>query len=420
MLDNVPWIDPRQFGAQPSPFDSTQAFQRMFNALAANTPPTPNDITSVSARVHIPKGKWRITGPVTYLPTPALNAIRVCGDVSSGGTSDGSCLEFVPNAVTPYTAFTFGGWNTTLEDFNIISSATAPNNGHTGLKIQSSSLFRAKNINVYGTGPGPAGGPTTGLLVNNVGTAMLNDVNINGQTTAVVQTGGSPGMKVNGGLFAAIRGNGGACLQMFGAAGTLELTDVVSQDGDYGIQMKSDGVTSPEFLFVNNYQSNNAGIAGLDLVDGEEVYMEQFWATANVLGTANTNGIHAHAGFTGGVYAQNTIIGSVGGHGIWIEGGSGYQFIGGKMSRCGSNTANTFDDIHIAAAASIVTISGMHFDVGSLAGLSAPPARSPIFLEAGAGNVSVFGNHWKAAGYGTGTGVQGPGVPAVNVNNVAV
>ncbi len=115
---------------------------------------------------------------------------------------------------------------------------------------------------------------------------------------------------------------------MYGYAQTMQLTNVITQAGDYGVQMISDGTGIPEFLFMNNVQVNDAGIAAGDFAGGSEVFANQFWAIANDLGTDLVHGLNFHPGFLGGAYFTNMNISDLGGHGIWIQGGGGYSFIG--------------------------------------------------------------------------------------------
>jgi hypothetical protein len=70
---------------------------------------------------------------------------------------------------------------------------------------------------------------------------------------------------------------------------------------------------------------------------------------------------------------------------------------------CGSNAANSYDNVHVAAlvGSGVVTLQGVHFDTDPWMGFSSPPARSAVNIESGAVNVVATGNIWKASGYAT-------------------
>jgi hypothetical protein len=358
-------------------------------------------------KIRVPQGLWRVSGPLNFGPGAggARLSFTLEGDTPSGGGGDGSVLSWAPGDVGYTVLNVSGAWDVLLRNLNIgPQSAAQASAGHVACGITDSSWLRLENVNVYGTGAGtPAGGAAKGLVIGPCGSGSVHACDIEAQVTAFELGNGATGCAVTNSLFQAVRGNGGACCRMYGSAGTMELANVVTEGGDYGIQMVTDGTRDPEFMFMNNVQVNNPGIAAGDFANGSQVFANQFWATANDQGADLVHGLNFHPAFLGGAYFTNVNIGAFGGHGIWIQGGTGYTFIGGNVGGCGKNTAGSYDDLHVASAVGlgVVTLQGLHFDTDPWTGFSSPPARSAVNVESGAVNVVGTGNIWKASGYAT-------------------
>ena len=268
------------------------------------------------------------------------------GDTPSGGGADGSVIWWAPGNAGYTVLNVTGAGDVLLRNLNIgPQSAAQASAGHVACGIADSSWLRLENVNVYGTGAGSPGGAAKGLVIGPCGSGSIHGCDIEAQVTAFEMGKGAISCAVTNCLFAAVRGTGGACCQMYGDAQTMQLTNVITQAGDYGVQMISDGVGIPEFLFMNNVQVNDAGITAGDFAAGSEVFANQFWAIANNLGTDLVHGLNFHPGFLGGAYFTNMNISDLGGHGIWIQGGGGYSFIGGSVGGCGSNAANSYDNV---------------------------------------------------------------------------
>jgi hypothetical protein len=409
-------VDVRDYGAVPNGPDCTAAIN---SALAAV-----GHARARYGRIRIPRGLWYVSGALEYGPDGregrsfTLEGDTPCG----GGTSDGSVIFWAPGGSGYAVLNVTGAWNVLLRNFNIVpQTAALASAGHIACNIAGSSWLRLENVNIYGTVPGsPVGGAATGLVVAPDGSGSVHACDIAAQVTAFQMGSGATSCAVTNSLFQAVRGNGGACCQLHGHAGTMQLTNVITQNGDYGVQMITDGTGSPEFLFMNNVQVNNPGIAAGDFANGSQVFANQFWATANDLGANLVHGLNFHPAFLGGAYFASLNIGAFGGHGIWVQGGTGYTFIGGNVGGCGVNAADSYDDFHVASAvgSGVVTLQGIHFDTDPWNGLSSPPARSAVNIEPGATNVVATGNFWKATGYGGGS-VVGT-LNAASAGNVAV
>ena len=169
-----------------------------------------------------------------------------------------------------------GAGDVLLRNLNIgPQSAAQASAGHVACGITGSSWLRLENVNVYGTGAGsPAGGAAKGLVIGPCGSGSVHGCDIEAQVTAFEMGQEAISCAVTNCLFGAVRGTGGACCQMYGHAQTMQLTNVITQAGDYGVQMIGDGTGIPEFLFMNNVQVNDAGITAGDFAAGSEVFAE--------------------------------------------------------------------------------------------------------------------------------------------------
>jgi len=409
-------VDIRDYGAMPDGPDCTTAINQ---ALAAVS-----QAQVRHAKIRVPQGLWRVSGPLNFglAAGGGRHSFTLEGDTPSGGGADGSVISWAPGNAGYTVLNVTGAGDVLLRNLNIgPQSAAQASAGHVACAIADSSWLRLENVNVYGTGAGtPAGAAAKGLVIGPCGSGSIHGCDIEAQVTAFEMGKDAISCAVTNCLFAAVRGAGGACCQMYGHAQTMQLTNVITQAGDYGVRMIGDGAGVPEFLFMNNVQVNDAGITAGDFAEGSEVFANQFWAIANDLGTDLVHGLNFHSGFLGGAYFTNMNISDLGGHGIWIQGGSGYSFIGGSVGGCGSDAANSHDNFHVAAAvgSGVVTLQGVHFDTDPWMGLSSPPARSAVNIEAGAVNVVATGNIWKASGYAT-LPVVGT-LHAASAGNVAV
>jgi hypothetical protein len=408
-------VDIRDYGAVPGGPDCTaainQALARVGRARAG------------SARVRVPSGLWHVSGPLEFgAEGGEARSFALEGDAPCGGDGGGSVIHWAPGGSGYSVLNITGAGDVLVRNLNIgPQTAARASAGHVACTVTGCSWLRLENVNVYGTGAGsPAGGAARGLVVASNGSGSVHACDIEAQVTAFEMGGGATGCAVTSSLFQAVAGNGGACCLMRGGAGTMDLASVVTEGGDYGVQMITDGTSSPEFMFMNNVQVNDPGITAGDFANGSQVFANQFWATANDRGADLVHGLNFHPAFLGGAYFANVNIGAFGGHGVWIQGGTGYTFIGGNVGGCGKNAPGGYDGFHVASAVGqgVVTLQGVHFDTDPWTGLSSPPARSAVNVEPGAKNVVATGNFWKADGYGT-----GPTIGTLNAasnGNVAV
>jgi hypothetical protein len=393
-------VDIRDYGAVPNGPDCTSAINQALAAVSQGR--------ASYGKIRVPKGLWRVSGTLNFGlgAGGARLSFTLEGDAPSGGGADGSVISWAPGNAGYTVLNVAGAGDVLLRNLNIGPQWAAPAAaGHVACAIDGSSWLRLENVNVYGTSAGsPAGGAAKGLVIGPCGSGSVHGCDIEAQVTAFEMGKGAISCAVTNCLFAAVRGTGGACCQMYGYAQTMQLTNVITQAGDYGVQMISDGAGIPEFLFMNNVQVNDPGITAGDFAAGSEVFANQFWAIANNLSTDLVHGLNFHPGFLGGAYFTNMNISDLGGHGIWVQGGDGYSFIGGSIGGCGSNAANSYDNVHVAAqvGSGVVTLQGLHFDTDPWMGFSSPPARSAVNVESGAVNVVAIGNIWKASGYATG------------------
>jgi hypothetical protein len=213
---------------------------------------------------------------------------------------------------------------------------------------------------------------------------------------------GGAGCTVSDSYLESTDGNGYGGIRMDADAGTIHIRNTTTFRGDHGLIMTSGGSDVPAFVFLNDFEVNNPAVSGLQFDYGSQVWMEQYWAT----GTAESSdtvrhGIVVGPDFTGYLYMHNSSFGGMSGYGMWIQGGSGYVISNCSFGNCGDNEANTYDDLHIAAAAKNVTVTGCHFETDPYNGFASNHVRSAIYIESGSSGNLLTGNSFASSGYGT-------------------
>ena len=234
-------VDIRDYGAVPNGPDCTAAINQALAAVSQGR--------AQYGKIRVPKGLWRVSGPLNFgLRTGGARlSFTLEGDTPSGGGADGSVIYWAPGNAGYTVLNVTGAWDVLLRNLNIGSQwAAQASAGHVACAITDSSWLRLENVNVYGTGAGsPAGGAAKGLVIGPCGSGSIHGCDIEAQVTAFEMGKGAISCAVTNCLFAAVRGTGGACCQMYGHAQTMQLTNVITQAGDYGVQMISDGPASP-------------------------------------------------------------------------------------------------------------------------------------------------------------------------------
>jgi hypothetical protein len=198
-----------------------------------------------------------------------------------------------------------------------------------------------------------------------------------------------------------IRGNGGAAFHMDNGAGTLRLTNCQTDQGDYGFWMRANGGADPDFVFMNDVEFNNYSTVGMRLDNGSEIWASQCWISgAGETGDLPDNAIAVGTEFVGVAYFKQCAFQANGEHTVMLEAGSGYGFTDCLFGSAGKDSANSWDELHIGAAVSCITVTGCHFNTDPYYGMGSPPPRSAIWIGDGA-SAGAFTGNLCGDGYGT-------------------
>ena len=215
-------------------------------------------------------------------------------------------------------------------------------------------------------------------------------------------------------------GSGFGCIYMSNGAQSLSISGAQSQGGDRGLYVATGGGSAPGFIGIENYAVNIPAVAGVELAAGNQFWANQLWMSHSGGSTSSpVHGFVTGPSYGGFVNLSQCTLQQFPGHNMWLQGGSGYLISNSNFGIAGQSASNTYDECHIAAGVTNVTLIGNHFDVDPFMGLGSPPPRSAIFLDSGATDVAAIGNMWKNTGYGT-SNIAGAGVLAVNSGNLAV
>jgi hypothetical protein len=184
------------------------------------------------------------------------------------------------------------------------------------------------------------------------------------------------------------------------------MESVICHDGDRGILWTQDSTGAiPHLFFAYNVQPNNHTVAAMQFDVGAQVYLtECFFSAATSIVNQPVPGLVFGPKFQGsGTVVSSQFLGGQG-HTIWLQGGKGFYITGCEIGGNGKYkyASNTYDEIHVEAPVSEVTIGTSHFDVDTLAttGTSNAP-RSAVYAESGATNVSVSNCIGADTSYGT-------------------
>jgi Pectate lyase superfamily protein len=297
-----------------------------------------------------------------------------------------------------------------LEDFAILGkeAASGPDVDYAAILLNDTYIAQLNRMFV-------ADDPATGANVN---TAVKTTGGVkNFLADACTLYAATQGYWMNGGIQSklsgcncgTVRGTGGAGVQMDGGAGTLRLTNVQTDQGNYGFLMSNaNGGGTPAFVFMNDVEFNNYATAGASFNEGHEVWMNQVWASA--AGSpegSDTYGMAFGTSFTGVVRAEQCVFQDNTNHSCLVEAGSGYDFDGCIFGSSGKLSANNYDELHIGGAAEFITVRGCHFNTDPFYGMGSPAPRSAIWTGTGAGNIGASDNICAGSGYGGGAGHGG-------------
>lgn len=391
--------------------DDTAAIQAAVNACA----------TAFGGCVYFPHGRYVVSSSITYAGGGAHNyaPMRFLGDnaQSSGWPPGGTVILWKPGTAG-YNVFDIGSAGVAqgiyIENL-VFMPASDPGiaSAHTVINIAHAGTANLTNVQVYTM---TANKPAVGIKATSCGAARLQGCTVQGSTQAVWMNGGQI-MTLSDCILSNTAGTNGSAIWMDNGAATLRIRNSQSQGGDRGLYMLSNGGDVPAFVFIQDYEINIPRIEGVGCVNGSQFWANQLWISHDGGAASNVaHGINFYPSFTGFVNIAQSTFQGMPGHGVWVQGGSGYTFANNNFGNSGVAAPNTYDELHVGAHASHLTISGNHFSVDPYMGIS---ARSAVYLEKGAANVSVVGN--TAAGnldYPVKSFINQGAVTLVEANNI--
>lgn len=396
--------------------DDTVAIQAAMNA-----------ITTTGGVVYFPPGSYKITAGLTWTAsTPLVLAGASTKGLGAGSGGSAIMMNFAPgHAVDVRNASWFRS-----QDLDVI--VTSANTGgysadHVGIYVNGVVWGEINRTNIYYSGTTQAQSLVTGIEVYNCQGLDIHHAMINCAAKGIWFSGPSTGSMANltdieNVHIGTVAGSGFAAVQMDGVTGTADIYNLITYQGDRAVWMTGTSGAHPQFLFATNVQVNNPSVCGLQFDYGANIYLSQIWHTSFQHATsAAIHGINVGSGFSGALQIENSSFGGLGGHGIWLQGGSGYNITGNAFGRYGADASNQYDGIHVAAAASNVNITGCHFDVDYGMTIDATyPGRSGVYLESGTSDIAVTGNIFAATGYKTASMIDVGGVSLAvgNVNGI--
>lgn len=379
--------------------------------------------------VYFPSGQYLFNGALTVNTTGV--PVKLMGVTASGGnnvnTAGGANILLAQTASTStpnYGVYATGGGYASggsfyMEDitFSCVTANTAPTATYDAVYTNAIPNVNFKRVQIYEYHVGETLeiGTTTNSGIHCVGATMgvIDDCAIHAEVSAFWMDC-SVAITVQNCYFGTTNGTGYGSIRVdnwsytqgytnFLGAGTLQVCNVLTARGDWGLYVDTTGsqsVSNPGFIYVDDMQINNPNAGGMYFQGGSQVWLDYAWIS--ILGGAAGNyGILCDTAFEGMFYMNNSVIQSTAKHGMWLKGGTGFSIYGCGFGGCGHGTSNTYDDIHIANGVSNVSITGNHFDVDYANGRNG--ARSAIYVEDGVSDVNVTGNIFDPNGYLTNT-----------------
>ncbi len=372
--------------------DDTAAIQAAINAATAS-----------GCVVYIPAGEYKITSALTYSGTTPL---IIVGDGTAGRRGHRAGVTTIRPDFAPGHAFSVSNCPYFyIRDLDIAADGNnsgGPAADYAAVHTSSVNTMGAARMQVY-KGTGNFCFNTAFHIVNSF-TSYILESYITGEEEAVWMDGGIV-MTCRDVTTTTTRGNGYGGFRMDNAArsaklpATIYLDNCYTQVGDWGLWAGGGGATDyPTFIFIQNFQVNNPNRGGAYFGSGSRIWADMFWVScANSPAGSLTYGVHFGTNWKGMVYFTNSQFIHPSGHGAWIQGGKGFTFTNCSFGACGNLAASSYDDIHIAAGVSNVIINACTFDTDPFAGVSGPPARSAVYLEAGVGDVQLTSSHGAGA-----------------------
>lgn len=379
-----------------------RAFGAIGNGTADDTAPI-NAALSYAAQngggtVLFPPGHYKTTAPLVYSGSYPL---LIQGSGTSGHTSAQAAgsttihMTFSPGSAISVSSSPF----VRIQDLDIAVDGTSSGPlvaGYNGIYASGSGSVWVERCQIYKRLGNYS--VTTAIQMAGSNGSVIRDCNILGEQQGIWMNGGA-GCTVEDTFITTTVGAGYGAVRMDGIVGTIQLSNVVTFRGDWGFYGGGSG-NEPVFVYINNCQVNNPRKGGIYMQAGSQVWVDYAWISMAATPAGNlTHGVYLDAGFEGWFYMLNSVIQSPSGYGAYLGAGKGFVFSATSFGGCGNSASNTYDDVHVAAAASNVTIDSCHLDVDRFNTING--ARSAVYVESGAGDVQVTGCMGAGTAYRT-------------------
>ena len=416
VYQNDDYFNPMNYGAAGNgTTDDSAAIQAACDALAANK----------GGVLYLPALQFLVTKTITYNGGGAANfaPIKILGSTKQpGGAPPGGTQILWAPGVAGYNVFDIGlnGVQGAYIDSVNFQPKTNPSGNNMGHVVVNASANLAElemtNCTIRSSF---SNYPTTAVKVNGQGSRFKSCV-LSAYAQAIWMNGAQICDISNRTVMSTVAGSGFASLYMSNGASSVSITDAQTQGGDRGLWAVGTVPRQPGFISCANFAVNIPAIAGIQLDTGSQFWADTLWLSHSGGSTAApVHGFVTGTGYQGFCTIANGTFQQWPGHGMWLQGGSGFNISSSSFGVCGQSAANTYDDVHIATGVSAVSLTGNHFDVDQFMGLGSPPPRSAIYLESGVSGIAATSNMWKATGYGT-SPQAGPGTYALNTGNIGI
>jgi hypothetical protein len=348
--------------------------------------------------IYFPAGQYVISSTVEY---NSDKPVMLIGDIANGLPGGGS--EIIWNSSNAIDMiFVTGAQVAAIRDLVIYPASGVPTSSSAGsvaLHVQSvHSAFIERVKIIQGAG---AGYSTTGILADTNQKTFIENCEIDGYAQAVWMTAGQL-CTISNSTLTTVAGSGSGAVRMDNGAQSLALLKAQSQGGDRGLYMVAGAGSNPGFISVHDFSANNPAVAGIELDAGSQFKASGMFLSGSGSPAGLSYGVIIGSGFTGQVEIIGGTVQDFSGHGIWVQGGSGYMIADSIIGGMGTETTNTYDDIHIAAGVAKWSVTNCHFDIDPFLGFRVGGTpRSAVYVESGASAEYLVAGNIFASGYAT-------------------
>ena len=390
--NSVDWVNVvTAYGADPTGTnDSSTAFQNALTAIK----------NAGGGCLYIPTGNYKIGTALTY---NANHPLRITGDGPAASVilANNSSSNITYLLVTSTSRFT-------ADNFSLNNNVNSPAFSDTNIGIQLTSVTWASFFNVAMQTAAASNRLNQCVVLDNCTNVDFNVCDLRSYVNCVSMIGTTAAVAVRGGSFSQNAGSGvstAAAVLMNVDPATLHLTNMVFNSGDRGVLMTGGSGANPAFVWMYDVEFNSISINALECDSGAEIWADSCWFnTTSVAG--GDSAISIGSSFEGVAYFHQCTFQGWTEHTVALGGGGGYSFTDCTFGNDSKASANTYDEINVAASVSDITISGCHFNVDPYYGLGSTKPRSGVNIASGVTNYHVSDNIF-ATSYGTASCIDG-------------